>query len=432
MMGGATRADRALGAVAAAVLVTAAIFSVPAWGRLTGTSVFVIVAFLVAIAVGESLRVSLLDVRETPPIAMAASLAFAMTTEAPKDHRAVFGAAVVTLVTAAGMAVGAAALAVARRRPVSLTSLAIGLIGTSLVAVLFREVPIFEGMTALDKQFEWARTRWITALCMLAASALGLVLQLALLAAVRASHEHAPLGRALVDEASALAPLYSALSATAALVALAELPLGIVAIPLFLLPLLLLQFALRRHSVIRATFRQTVRSLARLTELGGYTAAGHSRRVAALCVAIGRDVGLSEREVLELEYAALLHDIGQVSLTEPIPRGATVLVAPGDQRRIALDGARIVRQTGELDNVARIMETQAIRYRQVRELGQDLPMASRIIKVANAFDDLAEGASEGPRAAAAIERIQLGLGYEYDPAVVDALARALERGVANA
>jgi hypothetical protein len=430
MMRGATRADWTLTAVAAAVLISAAILSVPGWGKLTGSSIVVILAFLAAIGVGESLRVSLLDVRETPPIAMAASLAFAMTIEAPKEETAVFGAAIVTVVTAAGMVLGAAALIVLRRRAISLTSLAVGLIGTSFVAVLFREVPVFDGLTAFEKQFQW-EDRWITALCMLAAAVLGLALQLTLLAIVRASHEHAPLGRALVDEASALAPLYSALSATSALIALAELPLGIVAIPLFLMPLLLLQFALRRHSLIRATYRQTVRSLSRLTELGGYTPPGHSHRVAALCVAIGRDVGLSEREVLELEYAALLHDIGQVSLTEPIPRGATVLVAPGDQRRIALDGARIVRQTGELDNVARIMETQAVRYRQVRELGEDLPLASRILKVVNAFDDLSGGVSEGPHAAAAIERIQLGLGYEYDPHVVDALARALERGVAS-
>ena len=98
---------------------------------------------------------------------------------------------------------------------------------------------------------------------------------------------------------------------------------------------------------------------------------------------------MSEREVLDLEYAALLHDIGQVSLTEPIPGGATVMAAPADQRRIAHDGAEIVRQTGVLDTVAQILEAQTTPYRQVREFDEELPVASRIIKVANAYEDLA-------------------------------------------
>lgn len=410
------------------ILVVALVAALPEWLSLTGGSVTVLVAFFVAIAGGEFFLVSLLDVRELPPIAMAASLAFAMTTETP-GGRATFGAATVVVVSALAMVLGTSVYRLVHRRRVPPTALAIGLIGTTCAAVLFREVPVFDGLTVLERQVTWVGDRWITALFMLAASAVALLLELLLLALVRAAGGNASLRRTLVDEAVALLPLFAALSASSATIALAERPLGVIAIPLFLTPLALLQFALRRHSTIRATYLQTVRSLSRLTELGGYTPAGHPTRVAALCVAVGRDVGLSEREVLDLEYAALLHDIGQVSLTEPIPRGATVLAAPGDQRRIAMDGARIVRETGELDHVALIMETQATSYRRVQELGEDLPLASRIIKVVNAFDDLVEGQSDADRSAAAIERIQLGLGYEYDPRVVDALSRVLARGV---
>ena len=135
--------------------------------------------------------------------------------------------------------------------------------------------------------------------------------------------------RTLKDEFRAVSGLTAALSATGALIALAERPLGIVAIPLFLFPLVLTQFAVRRQSVIRRTYRQTIRTLSRLTDLGGYTQAGHASRVAELSTAMGHELGMSEREVLDLEYAALLHDIGQVSLTEPIPGGATVLAAAG-------------------------------------------------------------------------------------------------------
>ena len=258
-------------------------------------------------------------------------------------------------------------------------------------------------------------------------SALALTVEMLLAASIRAARSHAPLLRTVEDEFRASLALSSALSATGALVALAERPLGLVAIPLFLFPLFLTQFAVRRQSAIRRTYRQTIRTLSRLTEIGGYTKSGHAARVAELSMSMGLELGMSERDMLDLEYAALLHDIGQVSLSEPIPGGATVLAAPADQRRIARDGAEIVRQTGVLDNVALILEAQTTPYRQVREFGEVLPLSSRIIKVCNAFDDLA-GNDPGPeRRDAAIERIHLGLGYEYDPHVVDALIRALAR-----
>ena len=104
-----------------------------------------------------------------------------------------------------------------------------------------------------------------------------------------------------------------------------------------------------------------------------------------------------------------------------------MLAAPADQDRIARDGAEIVRKTGVLDTVAVILESQSRPYRHVRELGEDLPISSRIIKVANAYDDLVGENGDPDHEGAAIERIHLGLGYEYDPRVVEALVRVLAR-----
>ena len=60
-----------------------------------------------------------------------------------------------------------------------------------------------------------------------------------------------------------------------------------------------------------------------------------------------------------------------------------------DQRRIAEKGAEVIRQTGVLDQVADIVERQAEPYRRPHEATDPtLPMASRIIKAANAFDDM--------------------------------------------
>ena len=381
-------------------------------------------AFFVAIVIGETFRVTLTGSRHTAPMATAAALAFAMTVDSPQAASESYDGALVVAVTAVAMVVGSIPNVI-RGRPVRLPELVNRLMGIAVAALLFREVPISQGRDVLDLQASWPAS--VLALVMVLVSAIALTVEVFLSASVRAARSHSPFLRTFEDEFRAASGLTAALSATGAFIALAERPMGIVAIPLFLFPLALTQFAVRRQSVIRETYRQTIRTLSRLTELGGYTGPGHASRVAALSTAMGHELGMSERDVLDLEYAALLHDIGQVSLTEPIPGGATVLAAPADQRRIAHDGAEIVRQTGVLDNVAVILEAQTTPYRQVRELGEDLPLSSRIIKVCNAYDDLA-GESPGPaQRNAAIERIHLGLGYEYDPRVVDALVRVLAR-----
>ncbi|MEP7192294.1 MAG: HD domain-containing phosphohydrolase [Actinomycetota bacterium] len=380
--------------------------------------------FFVVIVIGEVYRVRQEASRHTAPLATAAAMAMAMTVACPSGTSARYGAPLVVAVTAVAMALGLIPSLV-RRRPVRLSDLANSLVGITTAAVIFRELPISAGRTMLELQAGWAPDR--LALVMVLICAFGLTVEMLLLAIVRAARSQAPFRRTLQDEFMAGFGLTAALSTTGAIVALGERPLGVVAIPLFLFPLVLTQFAVRRQSAIRRTYRQMIRTLSRLTEFGGYTEPGHASRVAKLARAMGQHLGMSEREVLDLEYAALLHDIGQVSLTEPIPGGATVLAAPADQRKIAHDGAEIVRRTGVLDKVAVILEAQTTSYRHVRELGEDLPLASRIIKVCNAYDDMAGSLPTRARRSAAMERINLGLGYEYDPRVVDALVRVLER-----
>jgi len=421
----ALRIEVLIGLVGAAVAVCAAAAVLIGFGEPAMSPVLPIVpVFFVAIVIGELFRVTLPGSRHTAPIATAAALALALTVDSPRGTAAVYQGALVITITAVGMAIGLIP-SVIRGRSVRLSDLANRLIGISVAALLFRDVPISQGRTLLDLQAGWPA--YTLALVMVLVSALALTVEVFLLASVRAIRSHAPFRQTLADEFRAASGLTAALSATGALVAMAERPLGTVAIPLFLFPLILTQFAVRRHGVIRRTYRQTIRSLSRLTEFGGYTQVGHAARVAELSIAIGHELGMSERDVLDLEYAALLHDIGQVSLTEPIPGGATVLAAPADQRRIAHDGAEIVRQTGVLDNVAVILEAQTTPYRQVREFGEDLPLSSRIIKVCNAYDDLAGDRPSPARRDTAIERIHLGLGYEYDPRVVDALIGVLAR-----
>ncbi|MFJ8229301.1 HD domain-containing protein [Streptomyces sp. NPDC094448] len=281
-----------------------------------------------------------------------------------------------------------------------------------------------------------------------AAYALFLLLLLALTAlcdtvlraAFRRSRTGFPYGPLLRDELRALPSIGSAVCATGVVMALAVTTAGLWALPVFSLPLLLTQLSLSRYEAVRATYRQTIASLARATEIAGYTPPGHARRVAALAVAVGRELGLGGADLTVLEYAALMHDIGQLSLVDPVPDGATARLPAAEQHRIALLGGAVVRQTGVPAAVAVVVERQADPYR-------DQPLTARIVRTANAYDDLTggtaresgvgadtdsgvrSGARRAVTAPAALEELRLATGRDHQPEVVEALARVLARGV---
>lgn len=130
-------------------------------------------------------------------------------------------------------------------------------------------------------------------------------------------------------------------TSTAVLVAVAEPILGLLALPLLLLPLVFNQLAVRRHEELRRHSRQSVQALSRMPEAMGLVRSGHAARVAEVAVDIGRQLDLGRREIARLERAALLHDLGQVRLTAPVPGGATILAAPADQEHIAAGAPRL-------------------------------------------------------------------------------------------
>ena len=404
------------------VALTAIALSVPRLHGLDQDEVGHLALFLLAIALGETARLTVLTGRDTAPMSTAAALALSLSTIVADGHEPISTALVVATISL-GMAAGGL-LVQAAGDPPRWPDMAARLLGVAVAPLLYRTVP-FGGRSLVERMGDWADNRWAVALVMVVVGSVAMVVDLSLEGLVTAGRDHAPVLPTIIDELRSSAALGSALVTSGALIALAEYAIRLAALPLFLLPLLLTYFAVQRFAGVRETYRQTIASLSSLTDRTGYTVPEHAQRVSRMAVAIGRDLGMGQRELTDLEYAAMLHDLGQVALREPIPAGATVVVSPADQQRIAHDGADIVRTTGVLDSVAEILEAQTTPFRQAREFGQDIPLSSRIIKVANAYDDFAGPLQEA--AATAMERLHLGLGYEYDPQVVDSLSRVLER-----
>lgn len=370
-------------------------------------------AFGILITLGELARLAMPGDRETAPIGMAGALGYTLLLDVGGTTRATHGALQIVVVVAVAMVVGALPHITVGRAP-RLDGLARRLLTIAVAAFAFRPVAAH-----LTVRGQW----WIPLVLMVGIVVFASVVEAVLAALLRAEALRARFGVALADEARAQARLDAAVGATAVLLAMATAMMGLSALIVFIAPLLVTQIAFRRYAGIRATYLQTVRALSRVTEVGGYVESGHSHRVSTLSVAVGRELGLNESELLDLEYAALMHDIGQLSLPEPIPGGATVLASGEEQRRIARLGAEVIRQAGVLDQVAEMVERQSEPYGPDRTV----PLASRIIRVANAYDDLVGPSGDRGRAAAALERLRQEVATEYDPDVVEALAHIVNR-----
>ncbi|MDN5765335.1 MAG: HD domain-containing protein [Humibacillus sp.] len=406
-------------------LVAADLAAVSATGEAVWSSwavLGVLATFGVAIVLGEWFPLSASGLRGSAPISMAAAFGLCFVIDVQGVGQLPYGPAFVIAVSGTALAVGLA-LRRAADHPVSWVESTGRFVAVVVAALLYRTVHLRQapGSAAPDDGLP----PWQLALLLLGITVVALLADLLFTATAHTAPRIRNLRRLVVDEVRSSAALSTAVAVTGVMIALAAPSLGIAALPLFLAPLVLTQFAFRRYLAIRATYLQSIRTLSRLTDIAGYTPSGHSERVAALSMSVGRQLGLPERTLRSLQEAALLHDIGQVALVDPIPGGATVLAAPADQRRIEADTLAIVRETGVLDDVATILEHQTTPYRQVRELNEQIPLASRIVKVVNAYEDLTAGARSRRARENALERIYLGLGYEYDPRVVDALQRVL-------
>jgi hypothetical protein len=382
------------------------------------------VAFGALIALGELARVNLPGDRSAAPLGAAAALAYALLGDFRLPDGTVptsYGVLQVVAVSTIAILVGAVPHG-AIGQPPRLESLARRVLVAGFAAVLFR--PLYTG-GFLDGISDrgWRLPALMLAIVLLCGLADAMLAALA-----RSGRERLPFQVAARDELRSLIGIGSAIGATGVLIALAAAVMGYWALPLFALPLLVAQFSFRRYASIRATYDQTITALSRVTEVGGYTESGHAQRVAHLAVAVGSEMGMSEAELVDLRYAALMHDIGQLSLTDPIPGGATVMVARDEQRRIAEYGAEVIRQTGVMDRVAHIVEQQAEPFRRPGQpFDASVPVASRIIRVANAYDDMVGGSMESQHRMLALDRLRAGTVDEYDPTVVDLVSRAVER-----
>lgn len=227
------------------------------------------------------------------------------------------------------------------------------------------------------------------------------------------------------------------LLALGVLAAIAHVRLGPWGVALAAFPGALAYHAFRRWVELRSDLKEFVRALSEvLDEVDPYTR-HHSVRVAQYSVRLGRALGLAERDVEDLECAALVHDLGKIG-----PQHQHILQKPGaltveEQRTMQGHpgaGAAIVRKVRALRRAATIVSTHHERpdgHGYPAGLRTpEIPVPARILNVADAFDAMT---SDRPyrRAldvATAVQELVRGAGTQFDRAAVQTLVGLWERG----
>lgn len=152
-------------------------------------------------------------------------------------------------------------------------------------------------------------------------------------------------------------------------------------------------------------------------------AQGHSSRVVAIADAIARRLAFSSSGLETLRTAAYLHDVGHMTL----PTGGEKFEAPGHTE----DGANILSNAQFPRDLVLSVKHHHDRWDGAGNadgaVRDSIPLMARILAVAERFESLTAGRGvKRLEPAPALLEVQKGSDAEYDPAVVEALARAVQ------
>lgn len=379
---------------------------------------FVMVA-IVAIIIGEQLPIGLAQ-RVLAPLTTAPALGLVLAPLAFGGRSP--SAASVLVIVWLSMLVGGLVRRF-RGRELVVGSLGARFLGMALTAVLARDVSI-GGTTLVEWAFADGTRQGFAAFALLAVAAVGGFFESALENAVIWLDEGGSLAGMVTDEIRPLAGVAAATATTGPLIAVAHPVLDWVAIPLLLLPVLMMYLAVQWVQDSRRDLEESITAMSRLPEVSGFSRPGHGRRVADVAVRIANVLGVDAEMRHRIERTALLHDVGHLGLEAPLPGGRTINASSQMQDQIAETTVRIVGSAPMFDELLPLLDQVRTPFRQSREFGEHIPLESRIVRVANAWDDVTEGARSARARQVALERLHLGLGYEYDPDVVAALEQA--------
>jgi len=185
----------------------------------------------------------------------------------------------------------------------------------------------------------------------------------------------------------------------------------------------------------RDAFISTISSLVSALEARDPYTRNHSSNVAKLSAWIGREMHLSHEQLYELHLGGLLHDVGKIGIRDDI------LLKPAGLSREEYEimkthpelGARMLSGLPGFEEVAEIV----LHHHEMYDgrgypdglEGKEIPLGARIVAIADTYLSLVEDRPyrEGRPLDKVVAELQRVSGKQFDPDVLDAFFRLLER-----
>jgi putative nucleotidyltransferase with HDIG domain len=192
----------------------------------------------------------------------------------------------------------------------------------------------------------------------------------------------------------------------------------------------------RIHQAIELSraYRGTTLLLADVLEADDEYTGVHSQGVVALSVAVADAMGLDSRERRNVEFGALLHDIGKIAVPKEIINKPGPLTE--DEwlviRTHTIEGQRMLDQVGGLlSEVGRIVRSSHESWDGSGYpdglAGEEIPRGATIVSCCDAFNAMTTDRPYRPAMSLedAVAELRAKAGIQFNPAVVEALLRVL-------
>lgn len=187
---------------------------------------------------------------------------------------------------------------------------------------------------------------------------------------------------------------------------------------------------------LRKNYLTSIKAFSSLLEQRGGQLVGHARRVADLARRIAIGLVLDEAHIHNVFISGLLHDIGQIGLSDAVLVKAVPRMTVDElhsYRRHPVQGEQTLMAFDDLSQVAALIRSHHERFDGTGFpdglVGDSIPLGSRILALAETYDDLQSGhlGANGLSAEEARIMVQRGRGTQFDPQVVDAFMKLFVR-----
>ena len=235
--------------------------------------------------------------------------------------------------------------------------------------------------------------------------------------------------RAVVRELNPLHLQYIPFGFTGTALGWMYVAMGPMVVPLSLAPVLIARQTFSSYLALKAAHESTLRTLVRALERKDPYTAGHTERVARYARYVGEELGLSESRLERLRFAALMHDVGKLVVSNHLLNKPGRLTAE-EYEQVRLHESVSVEILERIDFLRPVASATSQRYHRYDAVdARSQPIEPYIIVVADAYDAMTSTRSYRRAMSQAVSFAELRrcAGTQFHPGCVEALIRALQR-----